>query len=47
MSNKDYVNIVPKARQEKPESWLETIAAGIAAILSVVVFSLIVLMLGV
>ena len=45
---KDYVNMKPKAlQQQQPESWIETIAAGIAAILSVVVFGLIVLMLGV
>ena len=44
---KDYVNMVPKALQQRGESWLETIAAGVAAVLSVVVFCLIVLMLGV
>ena len=46
MSNKDYVNMQPKALQKQPESWLETIAAGVAAVLSVVVFGLIVLMMG-
>ena len=44
---KDYVNMKPKALQQQGESWLETIAAGIAAVVSVVVFGLIVLMLGV
>lgn len=43
---KDYINMKPKALQKQPETWLETIAAGIAAILSVVAFGLIVLMLG-
>ena len=43
---KDYVNIVPKALQHQGESWLETIAAGVACVVSVVVFGLIVLMLG-
>ena len=43
---KDYVNMKPKALQQQGESWLETIAAGVAAVLSVVVFGLIVLMLG-
>ena len=44
---KDYVNMKPKALQQQGESWLETIAAGVACILSVIVFGLIVLMLGV
>lgn len=46
MSNKDYVSMVPKALQPQPESWLETIAAGIAAVVSVIMFCLIVLMIG-
>ena len=44
---KDYINMKPKALQPKPESWLESIAAGVAAVVSVIMFCLIVLMLGV
>ena len=44
---KDYVAMQPKALQPKPESWLESIAAGIGAVVSVIMFCLIVLMLGV
>lgn len=42
---RDYVDVKPR-QQHQPESWLESIAAGIACVVSVIVFCLIVLMLG-
>jgi hypothetical protein len=50
MINRDFVDVSDRVLARKAmrvESWLETIAAGVAAVLSVVVFGLIVLMLGV
>ena len=49
MIDRDFVDVSDRVLARKAmraESWLETIAAGVACVVSVVVFGLILLMLG-